>query len=137
MFFGHHPTIPHILIADQDDNLRHVLRTVLEQEGYTVGEVKTGRDALTALQNTKHTLALLDAQLPDRDGLDVLERLRQSGNDTPVIIMAGNATAAIGIQSMQLGAYDYLPKPFDTDELLAMIQQLLEHLGIRRITPSA
>lgn len=118
----------HILIADDDDGVRSVLQDLLEGEGYTVSEAKSGTEVLTTLaRGNEFDLLLMDVRMPGIDGLDVLERLRKNNNDTAVIMITAHATASVGIQAMQRGAYDYLTKPFELDEVLLLIQRLFEH----------
>ena len=120
-----------ILIADDDEGVRSVLRDLLEGEGYAVSEVKSGTDALTTLaKGADFSLLLMDVRMPGIDGLDVLERMRKNGNETPVIMITAHATASVGIKAMQRGAYDYLTKPFEVDEVLLLIQRLFEHQAL-------
>ena len=120
-----------ILIADDDDGVRAVLRDLFEGEGYAISEVKSGTEVLTTLaKGDAFSLVLMDVRMPGIDGLDVLERLRKNGNDTPVIMITAHATASVGIQAMQRGAYDYLTKPFEVDEVLLLVERLFEHQAL-------
>jgi two-component system, NtrC family, response regulator AtoC len=124
-------TTHNILIADDDEGVRSVLRDLLEGEGYHVTEVKSGTEVLTTLaKGAEFSLVLMDVRMPGIDGLDVLERLRKSGNETPVIMITAHATASVGIKAMQRGAYDYLTKPFEIDEVLLLVQRLFEHQAL-------
>lgn len=120
-----------ILIADDDESVRSVLRDLLEGEGYVVSEAKSGSEVLSMLaKGDGASLLLMDVRMPGVDGLEVLDRLRKSGNETPVIMITAHATATVGIQAMQRGAYDYLTKPFEVDEVLLLVERLFEHQAL-------
>ncbi len=120
-----------VLIADDDESVRSVLRDLLEGEGYTVTEAKSGTEVMTMLaKGGGVSLLLMDVRMPGVDGLEVLDRLRKSGNETPVIMITAHATATVGIQAMQRGAYDYLTKPFEVDEVLLLVDRLFEHQAL-------
>lgn len=120
-----------ILVADDDESVRSLLRELLEGEGYTVSEAKSGTEVLTGLaRGDRYSMLLMDVRMPGIDGLDVLDRLRKNNNDLPVIMITAHATASVGIQAMQRGAYDYLTKPFDLDEVILTIGRLFEHITL-------
>ncbi|HZG67671.1 MAG TPA: response regulator, partial [Herpetosiphonaceae bacterium] len=120
-----------VLIADDDESVRSVLRDLLEGEGYSVTEAKSGTEVLTMLaKGGGVSLLLMDVRMPGVDGLEVLDRLRKSSNETPVIMITAHATATVGIQAMQRGAYDYLTKPFEVDEVLLLVDRLFEHQAL-------
>ena len=120
-----------ILVADDDASVRGVLRDLLESEGYRVSEAKSGTEVLTTLaKGNDFSLLLMDVRMPGIDGLDVLERLRKNGNEMPVLMITAHATASVGIQAMQRGAYDYLTKPFEVDEVLLLVDRLFEHQAL-------
>jgi len=120
-----------ILIADDEPSLRELLTELLTDESYIVDSVATGADVLERLQSdTRYDLLLLDLRMPKIDGLQVLERLRNEGNEIPVIMMTGYGTSSSAIRAMQMGAYDYLPKPFENDEVLVQVKRLFEHQAL-------
>jgi two-component system, NtrC family, response regulator AtoC len=120
-----------ILVADDDEGVRSLLRDLLEGEGYTVSEAKSGTEVLTTIaRGDRFSMLLMDVRMPGIDGLDVLERLRKNDNDIPVIMITAHATAQVGIQAMQRGAYDYLTKPFEVDEVVLTIERLFEHITL-------
>ncbi|HSH78857.1 MAG TPA: sigma-54 dependent transcriptional regulator [Herpetosiphonaceae bacterium] len=124
-------TLRSILVADDDESIRSVLRDLLEGEGYTVTEVKSGTEVLTTLaKGSNFELLIMDVRMPGIDGLDVLDRLRKNGNETPVIMVTAHATASVGIQAMQRGAYDYVTKPFDVEEVILLVKRLFEHQSL-------
>lgn len=102
----------------------------LRQDGSSVDWVRDGQAAELALTTTPYELLLLDLGLPGRSGLDVLARLRRSGNDIPVLIITARDAVADRIRGLDSGADDYLVKPFDLDELSARMRALLRrHAG--------
>jgi two-component system, NtrC family, response regulator AtoC len=120
-----------ILIADDEPPLRELLTELLTDENYIVDSVATGADVLERLQSdTRYDLLLLDLRMPKIDGLQVLERLRAEGNEIAVIMMTGYGTSSSAIRAMQMGAYDYLPKPFENDEVLMQVKRLFEHQAL-------
>jgi two-component system response regulator AtoC len=121
-----------ILIVDDDSAIRELLTDLLTGEGYGVESVGSGNEVQTRLKNdAAFDLLLLDLQLGGGpDGLQLLERLRKSGNEIPVIMMTGYGTSSSAIRAMQMGAYDYLPKPFELDEVLVVVKRLFEHQAL-------
>lgn len=114
-----------ILLVEDDSLLGEGIRVGLRQDGYAVDWVTTGEAAERALATESFDLLVLDLGLPGRDGLSVLRQLRRGGNDTPVIILTARDTVADRVQGLDLGADDYLTKPFDLDELGARARALI------------
>jgi two-component system response regulator AtoC len=119
-----------ILVADDDAAIRGVLRDFLQDEGYEVVEAENGPEVLGALNGNvdgRPQLVMMDVRMPELSGLDVLRDARKSPNDQlPVIIMTAFGTSNIAIEAMQLGAYDYITKPFDLDDVLLTVQRFFE-----------
>jgi two-component system, NtrC family, response regulator AtoC len=117
-----------ILIADDEPSIVELLTDLLHGEGYDVAGVASGTAVLEQLQGDHDFgLLLVDLQMPGLSGLDLIERLRKDGIDTPVILITGQGTSSVAIRAMQIGAYDYLNKPFDLDEVLVVVKRLFEH----------
>ncbi|MGC4192555.1 MAG: sigma-54 dependent transcriptional regulator [Thermomicrobiales bacterium] len=122
----------HVLIADDDESIRSVLRELLEDEGYDVAEAASGQEVIAALSAPKDRrpdLVLMDVRMPDKTGMDVLQDLRGSAKtsaDLPIVVMTAYGTSSIAIDAMRLGAYDYLTKPFDLDDVLLTVQRFFE-----------
>ncbi len=114
-----------ILVADDEDSLRWVLERGLRQAGYDVTAVKDGEAAVQAFDAAPFELAFLDVRMPGMDGLAVLERLRAIRPDACVVVMTAHGTMDTAIKAMQRGAYDYLTKPFDLDEVLLLTERAL------------
>ena len=115
-----------ILLIEDDVRLGALVKEYLEAAGYAVTHVLTGRAGLSLLAQTdlKHELVVLDLMLPDMDGLDVCRELRASST-VPVIMLTARGDAMDRIVGLELGADDYLPKPFEPRELLARIRAIL------------
>jgi two-component system nitrogen regulation response regulator GlnG len=114
-----------ILIADDEESLRWVLAKGLRGAGYDVTAVADGESALRAFEAEPFDLVFLDVRMPGLDGLTVLERLRASRADAPVVVMTAHGSMDTAIKAMQRGAYDYLTKPFDLDEVLLLTERAL------------
>jgi two-component system nitrogen regulation response regulator GlnG len=120
-----------ILIADDEDSLRWVLEKGLRQAGYEVTAVKDGMSAIKAFEAEPFDIVFLDVRMPGVDGLAALARLREVRADATVVVMTAHGTMDTAIQAMQRGAYDYLAKPFDLDEVLLLAERAL---AARRLT---
>lgn len=131
-----------VLIVEDQSRLGQFLKQGLVECRYTVTWVQTCKDAATALAESPYDVIVLDLSLPDGDGLDLLREWRASGFNEPVLILSARDTLADRIKGLDLGADDYLPKPFSLEEVLARIRSLvrrqstvkqtvLEHNGIR------
>lgn len=116
---------PNILLVEDEENLHDTLRLNLELEGYEITSAFTGPEALTKLQSEYFDLVILDIMLPDIDGITVLETMRLSRIESPVLILSARNTSADRINGLRKGADDYLTKPFELEELLLRIQKLL------------
>jgi two-component system nitrogen regulation response regulator GlnG len=125
-------TVPaRILVADDDDGVRWVLEKGLREAGYDVTAVRDSAAALSSAAAEPYDLIFVDVRMPGLDGLSVLSQLRSSRPDVLVIVMTAHGTMETAIQAMQRGAYDYLAKPFDIDEVLLLAERALT---ARRLT---
>lgn len=119
-----------LLLVEDDALLANGLLVALRRAHYTVEHVRDGASAVAALRDNAFDLAVLDLGLPDLDGTRVLERVRASGNGVPVLILSARDAMRDRVQGLDLGADDYLVKPFELDELLARLRVLLRrHCG--------
>ena len=121
-----------ILIVEDEKLIRMTLREQLVREGYAVTEADCGLSALEKLDGDETDLMLLDYRLPDINGIDVLRRVRVSHPQTNVILMTAYSSIDNAVQAIKLGAYDYLRKPVNRDDLLATISKALETTRLRR-----
>lgn len=125
--------MPHrVLLADDDRAIRESLVRALELETYQVTEVADGVAALATARRTEFDVLILDVMMPGVDGLGVCRVLRADGNATPILMLTARVETADRVAGLDAGADDYLPKPFELDELLARLRALL-----RRTTPEA
>ncbi|MFN8512871.1 MAG: sigma-54 dependent transcriptional regulator [Thermomicrobiales bacterium] len=130
----------HILVADDEELIRSALRGLLEGEGFVVSEARTGLEVQAALASRDcPDLVLMDVRMPDKDGLSVLREAEPvAGIGLPMIVMTGHSTASMAIEATQLGAYDYITKPFDLDHVLLAVtnffkrQELAEEVEVLR-----
>jgi DNA-binding NtrC family response regulator len=106
-----------ILVVDDDPEVRMATRDFLSSKGYDVSVAEGGRDALRQLDSSPADVVLLDVAMPDMDGLETLKRIVSAHPNLPVIMVTGNADIEITSKVLQLGAADYVPKPFDLDYL--------------------
>jgi two-component system nitrogen regulation response regulator GlnG len=120
--------MPHgaILIADDEELLRRVLTDTLREEGYSVEAVESGALAWERLKARPFDLAFFDIRMPEPSGLDLLLRAREAQISTSIIIMTGQTTMANAVEAMRRGAFDYLTKPFDLDEVKALAMRAME-----------
>jgi DNA-binding NtrC family response regulator len=122
-----------ILIADDDEPIRDLLRDILEPEGASIRVASSGKEALAEIEVEEPDVAICDVRMPPPDGLAVLQQLRSKNIDTPVLIITAQSSSTKTIEAMQLGAYDYISKPFDPDEILLTVQRALEHRRLTRL----
>jgi len=118
--------IGRILVADDEESIRWVLQTTLAGDGHSVEQVDNGDAALQKLSQNHFDLALVDIKMPGLDGLELLSKVRDAGLPTPIVIITAQNTMANAIEAMKRGAYDYLTKPFDIEEVRLLVQRVLE-----------
>lgn len=118
----------HLLIIDDDADLTNMLQDVFQREGMKVSTAGDGKQGLKVAGETSFDLILLDIMLPEMDGLQVLKRLRQSGIETPILMLTARGDDVDRVVGLELGADDYLPKPFYPRELVARVKALLRRL---------
>jgi two-component system KDP operon response regulator KdpE len=116
-----------VLIVDDEPAIRRFLRTSLSAQGYRVTEVEDGGAALESLRRNPVDLLVLDLGLPDVDGFEVIRRLRETGSTVPIVVLSSRSDEAGKVKALDLGADDYLTKPFGVEELLARIRAALRH----------
>jgi DNA-binding NtrC family response regulator len=115
-----------ILVVDDDENLRWVTQTQLEDAGFRVATVPSGEAALAALDKERPSLVLTDLKMPGISGIELLERIRAQEPELPVLLMTAFGTIQSAVQAVKAGAYDYLTKPIDREELLLVVNRALE-----------
>jgi two-component system KDP operon response regulator KdpE len=115
-----------VLVVDDEPPIRKLLRMGLGSQGYDIREAQNGKTALALLAD-KPDLVILDLGLPDIDGLELLRRMRQQNEGVPIVVLSSRGDEAGKVQALDLGADDYVTKPFGMDELLARIRAALRH----------
>ena len=121
-----------VLIVDDEEKLRHYLKKELVRKGYEVQDAGEGKAAMDSLARQTAEVVLLDIALPGETGVAVLEKIRKEHPLARVIMLTGNATVETALESMKLGAYDYLTKPCDLTELCLLIDRAFSESLLRR-----
>jgi two-component system OmpR family response regulator len=117
----------HILVVEDERHLAMGIKFNLEDEGYQVSVVSSGPAALEALDENDSDLIILDIMLPGMSGYSVCEALRERGNDVPILILSARTLSEDRTRGFDVGANQYMSKPFDLDELLSRVKNLLTH----------
>lgn len=116
-----------ILVVDDEQGIRSVLTDVLEDEGFSVASVATGKAALEALKSEEiYGLLILDVWLPDMSGMEVLEAVSKEQPDLPIVLISGHANIDIAVKSVNLGAYDFLEKPLSIDKIINVVNNAMK-----------
>ncbi|MEM3153294.1 MAG: response regulator [Candidatus Bathyarchaeia archaeon] len=114
-----------ILVVDDDENIRKVLTTILEEEGYAVDEAENAKKAIEKTKRKVYNLALIDIRLPDMEGIELLTKMKDTVPKMRKIIITGYPTLQNAIEAVNRGADAYILKPFDMDKVLATIKEQL------------
>lgn len=123
--------MPDILIVEDKDSLRRVMRLTLERAGYAVAEAADARSAINDIASVRHSLILTDLRMPYGSGLDVLRAARLADPDVPVIVMTAFGSIDEAVQAMKEGAQDFLQKPVDSNHLLLLVERALDQARLR------
>ncbi|HWB55513.1 MAG TPA: response regulator transcription factor [Gaiellaceae bacterium] len=121
----------HVLVVDDDADIRGLVRELLERQGYRVTDAANGRDGLRALYASPPDVVLLDVSMPELDGWETLERIRDV-SEVPVAMLTARSAELEKVRGLKGGADDYITKPFGRQELLARIEAMLRRGGDRR-----
>ena len=116
----------HILVVDDERNIRNNLAMVLEAEDYKVDKSANGDDAILSVKQGRYDIAFVDIQMPKMDGLELLRYLRGLRPKMPVVILTAYGTVHRAVEAMKLGAVDFLEKPFDPKAIQLLCQEILE-----------
>lgn len=126
-------TAPHILVVDDEPDIRELVKEILEDEGYRVCVAEDGESARKARRERRPDLILLDIWMPDIDGLSLFKEWQTDQDDMPpVVIMSGHGTVETAVEATRLGAYDFLEKPLSMSKLLLTIRHALDDFHLRR-----
>lgn len=116
----------HILVVDDDERQRDLLAGFLKKKGHTVTTLASGKEAIEKNRTTGFDLAILDLKMPEIDGVEAMTRMREIDPETYFIILTGYSTVESAVKAMKLGAYDYINKPINLDELELLIERIYE-----------
>lgn len=119
-----------ILFVDDDASLRTVVSVALTRDGHAVDTAGSGEEALALFGGKEYDLVLQDVRMPGMDGLELLARIRALDASTPVIVMTAFSNWEVAMDAMRLGAFDYIKKPFDTDELRAAVRRAVAYRAV-------
>ena len=124
---------PHILVVDDEPDIRSLLKEILEDEGFEISVAENAGDAREARRQRRPDLVLLDIWMPDTDGITLLKEWSEGGQvDVPVIMMSGHGTVETAVEATRLGAYDFIEKPLSIAKLLVTVQRALETADLQR-----
>jgi len=121
-----------ILIAEDDENMRRVLAAMVEREGYRPVEAANGLEALRLLRENPPAVVVTDLKMPEMDGLELLEHVESEAPDVPVIMITAHGTIESAVEALKKGAFDYLTKPFDDEELASVLGKAVRTSGLAR-----
>jgi two-component system, OmpR family, KDP operon response regulator KdpE len=116
-----------VLVVEDEPQIRRLLRTSLGANGFAIVEAINGKAAFEAIARERPEVILLDLGLPDMDGLAIIETLRSSGDKTPIVVLSSRGEEATKVEALDLGADDYVTKPFGVAELIARLRTSLRH----------
>ena len=112
-----------VLIVDDDAQIRSLLADLLTESGYQTRDAKTAATAVTAIAKQRPDLVMMDVKLPDQDGLDLLKSIKREHPELDIIVMTAFGGSSSAIKAMEHGAYDYVTKPFEVEDLLATLKR--------------
>ena len=115
-----------ILVVDDDKAIRNTLRMIFDYEKFDPHFAEDGLSALAQIQNTAFDLVLLDIKMAGMDGLEVLQKIKETQPDLPVVMISGHGTIETAVESTKRGAYDFLPKPLDREKLLIVVRNAID-----------
>lgn len=120
--------MPKILIIEDEQSIRRVLKKIISEENktYEVDEAEDGLEGLEMIQNTDYDLILCDIKMPKADGVEVLEKVRKLKPEIPVVMISGHGDLDVAVQTMRIGAFDYISKPPDLNRLLNTVRNALD-----------
>jgi len=122
----------HVLVVDDEKHIVMVVKEALTHFGYRVTTAGSGAEALAAVRSELFDAAITDIRMPDMSGLDLLREIKRQDESIEVIVMTGYPTIASAVEALKEGAYDYLSKPFELDDLRLVIKNAAETIQLRR-----
>src|SRR6202044_2313786 len=119
-----------VLVVDDEENIGKSLRLILEREGYAVSTCSSVAEAKA--QSQRADAYLVDVQLPDGSGIDLVRWMKANAVDSPILMISGHGTIADAVEATRAGAFDFLEKPLSRDRVLLAVKNALEHFTLRR-----
>jgi DNA-binding NtrC family response regulator len=123
---------PTILIVDDEQDMRWLLSNIIKSEGFNVQQAVDGRDAILKIKQSPPDLVLLDIKMPNMGGMEVLEKIKEIDFSLPVIMLTAHGDIPTSVQAIKMGAYDFLTKPFDNDQIMYTINRAFDHFLLQR-----
>jgi len=123
--------MPKVLIADDETRIRRVMTLLLKEEGYEVKAVENGQEVLDALSSFRPDVILLDQQMPVMTGVEALEQIKKIRPNQIVIFVTAFGSIALAVDAVKKGAYDFIEKPFDNDNLILKVRRAIEHCNMK------
>jgi two-component system response regulator HydG len=120
-----------ILVVDDEQSHRIMLKAVLTKEGYDISEADDGISAVKAVESESFDLILMDIRMTDMDGIEAMGQIKKMSPSIPIIMMTAYASIKTAVEALKSGAYDYLTKPLDIDELKILVKKALEHYRLQ------
>ena len=121
-----------ILVVDDEKSMREILQIFLKNEGYSVSVANDGESAIEAVKKDIFNLVITDMKMPKASGLDLLKRVKKISSDTVVVIITAFGTTESAVEAMKLGAYDYIQKPFQMDDIRLVVKNALEKQKLQK-----
>ncbi len=121
-----------VLIVDDEDNMRHMLKVMLSKAGYQVSEAANGAEALASMTSDHFDFVLCDIRMPEMDGMQFLREAQDKFPEKTIIMMSAYGTIETALEAMKMGAYDYISKPFKSDEVLLTLKKAEERERLKR-----
>ncbi|MFP4484115.1 MAG: sigma-54-dependent transcriptional regulator [Spirochaetaceae bacterium] len=121
-----------ILVVDDEAGIREVLQEILEDEGYDVFTAEDGMEAVNALKTEPIDLVILDVWLPQKGGIEVLEEIKETYVDMPVIVISGHGSIDVAVKAVKMGAFDFLEKPLSLEKVVTLVRNALELQKLRQ-----
>jgi two-component system nitrogen regulation response regulator NtrX len=119
-------SMPRILLVDDERPNRRALREIFEYEKFEVDEAEDGELGLTKILANDYDVVLLDIKMPKKDGMEVLEGMREAGKETPVVVLSGHGSIETAVEAVKKGAFDYVSKPPDLNRILITVRNAME-----------
>lgn len=119
------------MVVDDEESIRIMLKRVLTAYKYEIDEAKNGLEAMAKLNKERYSIILLDLRMPEMNGIEVIEKMKERDINTSIIMMSAYGTIPEAVEAMKLGAIDYLVKPFDLDELIIIIKRIIRQEEIK------